>query len=118
MATPGYFNGIAPGFYVTDLSRATQFYEQKLGFTKTYGNEGYAVLKRDDVSIHLSRDASGKAGKGFATVYVADVAGIHAACADSGVVITRPLEASEYGMNDFVIADVDGNTLLIGEPAE
>jgi hypothetical protein len=33
-----------------------------------------------------------------------------------GVSIVRPIENSSYGLRDFVIADIDGNTLGIGEP--
>jgi hypothetical protein len=53
---------------------------------------------------------------GFDGIVCEHLADLERELIDAGVVITRPLEASPYGLNDFVMADVDGNTILLGEP--
>ena len=109
-------NDAAPGFSVRDLDAAVRFYEEALGLSEAFRNESYAVMKRDAVSIHLSLDPSGdRGGKGFCTVFVSGVDKVYETCRARGAKITRPIENSPYGLRDFVIADLDGNTLLIGE---
>jgi len=42
-----------PGFPVKSIEKAVDFYTSKLGFTCTFKDTAYGILKRDQVEIHL-----------------------------------------------------------------
>lgn len=48
-----YINSIVPVLSTSDLERDINWYEQYLGFKLDYIEEGYAILKRDHLWIHL-----------------------------------------------------------------
>lgn len=115
MENTARFDDAAPGFWVADLAAARTFYEH-LGFAPGYSNDGYAVLERDAMSLHIRHDATGdRAGNGFCTIFVSDIGTVFAECTRAGVRIARPLEDSSYGLRDFVVNDLDGNEILFGE---
>ena len=47
------FLSIAPRFVVQDMEQALAFYGQ-LGFQTTYHDEGFAILERDGIDLHLN----------------------------------------------------------------
>jgi predicted enzyme related to lactoylglutathione lyase len=51
---------IAPELPVSDLKRALNYYEQKLGFqvASEMPDGKYAIVERDDIAIHLFQDGS------------------------------------------------------------
>jgi catechol 2,3-dioxygenase-like lactoylglutathione lyase family enzyme len=42
-----------PAFPVKDIKQSMQFYATKLGFTVRHHDEGFCIVVRDDVEIHL-----------------------------------------------------------------
>lgn len=42
-----------PGLPVYDIEKAVAFYEDRFGFEGGYSDEGFAILTRDEVEIHL-----------------------------------------------------------------
>jgi catechol 2,3-dioxygenase-like lactoylglutathione lyase family enzyme len=112
-----------PGLFVKDMRKALEFYEGKLGFQCTFKVDDelhpeipYAIVKRDDVALHLSLDrGQGLAGKGFCYIDVDVIDGLAEEWKAAEVTFVRALEDSRYGMRDFVAADHDGNHLGFGQ---
>jgi len=52
---------IAPGLSVSILRDSLDYYESKLGFrtVMTMGEGNYAVIERDDITIHLFQAGAG-----------------------------------------------------------
>ena len=47
------FLSVAPRFVVQDMEQALAFYGQ-LGFQATYQDEGFAIIERDGIDLHLN----------------------------------------------------------------
>ncbi len=107
----------APTLAVKDVAASTAMFE-KLGFNTQFKADeppAYAVLNHGEVEIHLQRSTE-TAGKSGCVLHVSAVDEWFAKAQSAGFAVKRAIEDSPYGMRDFVVADVDGNTLLIGEP--
>jgi hypothetical protein len=50
------FLSVAPRFVVQDLEHALAFYGQ-VGFVTTYRDEGFAIIERDGINLHLNASA-------------------------------------------------------------
>ena len=115
---------VCPGFYITEMSITLAWYRDFLGFECTFQVEGereppYAIVSRDEISIHLSLDRDGiSARRGFCYIEADDVERLYKEFGDAGVIVARPLEESSYGMKDFVIKDYEGNLLSFGESVD
>lgn len=112
-------NSVMPGFSVGDMARAVDFYEGKLGFRVIFRNGAvFAIVSRDEIAISLALDRSGTTAiKGACYFKLDGIDAIHHEFLAKGVVMTHPLRTESYGMREFMITDLDGNTLNFGEPA-
>jgi catechol 2,3-dioxygenase-like lactoylglutathione lyase family enzyme len=102
---------------VRDVAKAIEFYTTRLGFRVVHTADDppvYAVLTRDELDVHLTRD-SAKAGQCGCWIIMQKADELFERLQRAGVTIIRTIEDSPYGLRDFVIADVDGNQLGIGE---
>lgn len=114
------FSHAATVLPVSDLERSLAFYTNKLGFnnTFTWGEPAsYAVLKKEDISVHLSLGPRVHPGTDHCTLYVFvdDVAAVHQHCVQEGISILTPPGERDYAMNDFDITDPDGYILTFGK---
>ena len=114
---------VSPVLQVGDMRRALACFEGSLGFRCTFKLDDdlhpqipYAIVERDQVEIHLQLSAKG-AGLGGCYITVDNVDALYAEFQSVGVKITRPIEDSNYGLRDFNVADVDGNTISFGQPS-
>ncbi len=134
--------GAVPLLPVADAEAAAQFYVETMGFEAGFdagfGADGYAIVRRDDVEIHLwqagdeawrsravpageSPVASGAesflAGTGSARIRVQGIEGLHVRCREAGIVHPNgPLTDRPWGTREFVVLDRDGNALTFFEP--
>lgn len=104
-----------PVLVVRDLSSATAFYGEKLG---------YSIQSRDDVqdTVILARGAArlilttdGAAQPGIAFVETSDLYPVTAEFAERGITVR---DTTLNGITGFEIADPDGNRLLFGRVDE
>jgi hypothetical protein len=95
-ARPGAVDvvGVEPIFVVSDVARAVEHYE-RLGFTTSNHDAGYAFAHRNQLTIHLAGP------------------GANHPCA--GVDVVGP-EDYEYGKREGSHADPDGNLIRFGSP--
>jgi catechol 2,3-dioxygenase-like lactoylglutathione lyase family enzyme len=111
---------VVPVLPVSDLACTIDFYH-RLGFTSRRYKDGhsYAFIRRDGHELHLSklRGLPQKQSPGGAYFYLADgtAAALEAEFRAAGVPIVEPLAPREWGMNEFVVNDPDGNQLVFGE---
>src|SRR5215470_14458829 len=111
---------LAPQFLVDDLSAATAYYRDRLGFELDFVYESfYASVSRDGFSIHLKcapktvADRAHRKENEHLDAYIG-VQGIEALFDElkaKGANITRPLEERLWGCKDFYVEDLDGYLL-------
>ena len=119
--------GIAPFFLVADVTKAAEFYRDRLGF-KIIGYffedpPVFAMVGRDDRIIMLSlmegsRGGSNRGHKGEALdayLWTDDVDAIYAELQQNHVDIVMPPTLRIYGMKELQIHDLDGYVLCFGE---
>ena len=116
----GLFMDSAAVLPVDNLAAALEFYEEKLGFKAvyTYGEPPhYAILIRNDVSIHLTEreDTSTKIQPHSVYVYVTNVDAIYKEYKSNKIEMFSPPEDQDYGMREFEVADNSGHFLRFGE---
>ena len=113
------FGRAVPTIPVTDISKAQAFYIEKLGMQKTFENGqpvGFVILRRDDAKIHLTLDpAHQPSTRNIAHIIVNDARALYDELEQAGVRIIKGIRDEEYGLRDFIIADLDGNRIDIGQ---
>jgi catechol 2,3-dioxygenase-like lactoylglutathione lyase family enzyme len=121
---------LVPIVKVTDIQAAINFYCSTLGFVEDFrylaGADGpvYAGISLDGNQIHLSTFA-GDGVAGTATYcYVDDIEGLFRKFIAAGMktpgnpespVEEGPVDQT-WGMREFYVRDLDGNTLRFGSP--
>ena len=114
-----------PAMPVRDVPRAIAFYQEKLGFTPVHQDGGFAVLRRDEVEIHLweanSPGTPGAephlAGSASCRVEVMGLRELYAELQATGVIHPNgALTRQEWGVDDFATLDADGNLIAFYEP--
>ena len=112
------FLSVAPRFVVPDLGRALPFYEQ-LGFRTDYRDDGFAIVKRDEVELHFNHDpdlAPGRHAVCYITVTEIEALYRHYLPYLSIGRIQGSLTVTGYGMQEFVVCDPFNNLLIFAEP--
>lgn len=109
----------SPVFVVEDVKRSVEHYRTVLGFRVefTHGDPAsYAGIERDNVTVHLqmARDSKRKAGQSAIYVFVTDVDALHRELKSRGANIVNAPRDYPYGMRDFDVQDLDGNSLCFG----
>jgi catechol 2,3-dioxygenase-like lactoylglutathione lyase family enzyme len=114
------FHQSVPILCVLQLDEAIAFYA-RLGFMVFARFEGYALLGRDDVSLHLrvpnpSERITAEANPCGAYFYLRGVDGFRAMVEQQGIRLLGVPEDKPYGVRECAISDPDGNLLRFGEP--
>lgn len=118
----GRFRSFSAVFTVKDVGAGLAFYRDRLGFgTRFQMGEppDYAIIDREDVSLHLMPASQDDAALGLSSiyVYVSDVDGVHAELTGRDCPIEAAPEDYVYGMREMAIRDPDGNRITFGEPS-
>ena len=113
------FGRVAPAVPVLDVERALSFYRDALGFTVTFTNGNpvsFAVISQGGAQLHLGVQPQ-KAGSSHAHIMVDDLDAVYERLVQAGATVRQPPKVQEWGLRDIVVADPDGNTFEIAEPA-
>ncbi len=109
--------------FVSDLERATRFYEEKLGLKLEYASpeHGYASLSAGNVRLGIAVPGPDKpeligrhTGVGLV---VPDLEAEHARLSEMGVTFTTPPTKQPWGGFMALIADPDGNIFYLDQIA-
>lgn len=109
-------SSVNPGFAVSDIAEAVDYYTRALGFTLgfTWGDPPhFAGVNLGNVSIHLMTNEN-KTGSGMAYFAVEDVDALYRFHMENGVDITEPIAERAYDMRDYQVRDLYGNYLGFG----
>lgn len=106
-------------FTVEDILASLAYYRDKLGFDVAfqYGEPTFYVgLCSGDVALHLidAAKAPRPPGHGAVNIFVDDVDALHADLVRRGARVLKAPADYAYGMRDFDVADLDGNTIYFG----
>ena len=125
-----------PALPVSNPALSREFYHDKLGLEVTYEEDGFAIVKRDDVEIHLwaatdekwrergvranrpivSGAESFLAGTASCRIEVEDVDEFYAICRDKNILHPNgDLRDEWYGSREFAVVDPDNNLITFFE---
>ena len=110
------FLSIAPRFRVKDLTQALTFYEQ-LGFEATYRDENFAMIRRDEVELHLNyhKDIPRKGNYSVCWIGVIGIDALYQEYLSNNNPVRYPLETKPWGIKEFAVCDPFGNLIIITE---
>jgi catechol 2,3-dioxygenase-like lactoylglutathione lyase family enzyme len=102
-------------FYVSDLKRATNFYEKTLGLTKKYEYASYAGFQCGGLEIGLVPKEKIEQGENSPSIefLVDDVDQFYETLKKRGVNFVEPLHDEPWGGRQASFKDPDGNLLEI-----
>ncbi|MEL6536980.1 MAG: VOC family protein [Bacteroidota bacterium] len=118
------FSHAATVLAVQSMERSLTFYRDQLGFTVSFTWQEpitYAVLRRGDVSVHLTlRDDETRPSSVNTSLYifVYNVKAVYQELQKQGVTLPEAPEARDYAMEDFDVVDPDGYRISFGESVE
>jgi len=110
---------IAPELPAANLKAALAFYEHKLGFrVATVMPAGdYAIMERDNISIHLFQDPSRKQSPMGVHLFTAELEGLRDDFIERGARLSQDIMRKPWGTRDFRVRDEFGNELKFTEPS-
>ena len=110
----------APIFPVTDMERALDYYKAVLGFNILFEWEDeeengtrYAILERDDCSLHLT--LSPRPHRVAAYFFVDGIKALYNEMKRRKALTTEELQDMPWDMKEFEVSDQDGNLMIFGE---
>ncbi|UWZ84306.1 glyoxalase superfamily protein [Occallatibacter riparius] len=107
---------VAPELPVSNLGEAIAFYG-RLGFAlASQSAEGYAILERDGIALHLFEDKLHRSAAMGVHLFTPDLAEMYEEFAGRGVQFSQGIERKPWGNRDFRVKDAFGNELKFTEP--
>jgi uncharacterized glyoxalase superfamily protein PhnB len=109
---------IAPELPVADLKESIEYYERKLGFhvVAQMPTGNYAIVERDDISIHLFTDDRRSSSPVGIHVFTEDLDSLHAELQERGALVSQEILRKPWGNRDFRVKDDSGNEIKFTEP--
>ncbi len=123
-------SGISPSFIVRNVTAATSFYRDKLGFDITHQQPDqdpfFAIVCRDGAMIFVKAVGEDPLpnckrhpwARWDAYVYAPDPDALAAESTSRGVTFSAPLIDTNDGLRGFELEDADGYVLFFGCPRE
>jgi len=123
--------GAEPQLLVTDIKRACQFFQEKLGFSLrfSYGEPAYyAQVSRDAARLNLRcveraliesavREREELLAVSMTVATADDIKLLFLEFQSAGVAFQQTLKKQPWGAKNFIVKDPDGNLLLFAGPA-
>lgn len=113
-SNPTQFVQGAPVLHVTNVEATAAFYRDVLGFTWDFGDDGYAVVWRDNSAIHFVRDGEGPKGVHLFQ-WVKDVDACFREVVGRGGHVASEPKDQPYGLREFGVRDINGVEIVFGQ---
>jgi len=109
---------VAPEIPVNDLERGIEYYEAKLGFRveMRMPQGDYAIVERDDVSLHLFEDNSKSQSPVSLHIFAKGLEDLYAELEKRGARMSQAIAQKPWGTRDFRVMDPSGNEIKFTEP--
>jgi uncharacterized glyoxalase superfamily protein PhnB len=109
---------IAPEIPVSNLQRAIEYYEQKLGFrvVMEMPARDYAIVERDDIAIHLFQHDTRSHSPVGIHIFTHQLDELHAELQQRGARLSQEIMHKPWGNRDFRVNDHSGNEIKFTEP--
>ncbi len=100
-----------------NVERMVEFYENKLGFQRSWCDENYGIVRRDDIAIHFWHCDDPKFPQNTSCyLWVTDIDTLYEEFKAADVIHPNsPLADRPWGVREFAAIDLDGNLLRIGQ---
>lgn len=115
------FSHAATTLHIVDMSKSLSFYRDQLGFEVSFTWKEpieYAVLRRGEISIHLSlgtREEVIETKRTSLYFFVYDIEAAYKELKTNGAAVSDAIVAEDYGMKEFFLRDPDGYLITIGQ---
>lgn len=113
--TAARLSRLAPELPATDLHASIEYYVKRLGFSLAMQMEGYAIIERGDVTIHLFDDAARKHSPVGIHIFTPELNELFAEFNAHGVKFAQTIEVKPWGNREFRAVDMYGNVLKFTE---
>ncbi|HEY9790877.1 MAG TPA: VOC family protein [Candidatus Obscuribacterales bacterium] len=107
---------VVPQLPSLSLSQDIEFYKNILGFQLMKAYPGFAILKREQLELHLWH-CDNKLIPENSSCYlrVENIDALYTEIKTTDVTMRSPLQLQQWGCREFIIADPSGNLIRIGE---
>ena len=114
------FLGIIPVLPSSDIARDLKWYEEKTGFTAVFADNMYAVLHRENLSIHLQwhadTDDDPLLGGSVIRLFVKNIQPVFDELVQRRTVSADQFKAgTPWQTNEFGFFDLNGNAIFVVE---
>lgn len=114
--TTARLSRLAPELPAADMRTSIRYYVERLGFNLALEMEGYAIVERDGVAIHLFDDVNQEHTPVGVHIFTRDLDELFAEFDARGAKVAQPIEAKPWGNREFRLLDAFGNELKFTEP--
>ena len=117
------FLEIIPVLPSADIARDTAWYKKYAGFEIVFADQMYALLKREQLNIHLQWHADTTddplLGGSVIRIFVKDIHPIFEEFVERGTVVkSKLILETAWGTNEFGFYDLNNNAIFIFENVE
>jgi len=114
----GQLEQALPNLPLTDVSAGVKYYCDVLGFSINYAQHDLGVMYRDKITLCLIARTEKHTGIGSCYFYIRDADTLHAELKARGANIQGEPVSHPWGLRDFHVLDLEGNSLGFGQPFE
>ena len=109
-----FIKGAAPVLPCKDVNESIEFYKNKLGFDKTWVHQGfYGGAYNGNSEFHFYK-SQGEIHPIMVYCFVENADEVFEFVKSNGIETTNEPCDQVYGLRDFNIKDIDGNTICFG----
>ncbi len=114
----GLLKQALPHLPLSDVAAGVKYYVDVLSFHINYVQHDLGVMNRDDITLCLIARTEKHTGIGACYFYVRNADTLYAELKTRGANIQGEPESHPWGLRDFYVLDLEGNSLGFGQPFE
>lgn len=124
MMTKAQIIGSAPVIAVPDVQQTVSYYIEKLGFkliATVLEPPVYGMVQRDDFQLHFGKSDGFTPNNRHRSdlpdfiLWIPEIDIFYSEVKQKGVIVVTPITLRPYGSREFIIEDLNGYRILIGD---